>query len=593
MRFASAGRELAPVERDAAARGLDDAEQRAGERRLAAARLAHEAERLARPDHGRDAREGVHAAAALAEDLGQVLDVDQRRHGAVDDARALEVGGHRARQLLRALVEEAAADVVVADGDRRRLVRPADVLGERAAVGEHARRQVRADRRQVARDRVEAAAVLAHAAARDAAQEADGVRMPRVVQHLLGRALLDHLAGVEDADLGAHLADHAEVVADEEHGRVELGLQLVDEVEHLGLDRRVEAGRRLVEDQQGRIDAERHRDHDALLHAARELVRVALHDRLRVGDLHLLQHRQRAIARLRPARAARGEDLGQLLADADRRVQRRAGVLVHHRDDLAAIALQIGAAQAQHVDARDLDRARAHAPVARQVADRRQRGRRLAAAGLADEPVRRAALDAEADAAQHLAPDRRARGSRPRGLLTSSAGAAAAPPSSSLAVVGAALIGRTPAGGCRRASRRDADRGDREAGEEHLPVIAVVDGVVQVREARGDVDRPVGRRRLQAEAEERDAGEREDRVAEAHGGLDDDRRHDVRQDLDEEDVGRVLAAQLGRLHVVLARLGEHGRAHRARDDRREGEADGDDQRRHRRAEARDHGDQRR
>ena len=194
----------------------------------------------------------------------------------------------------------------------------ADVLGERAAVGEHAARQIGADRRQVAGDRVQAAVILAHAAARDAAQQADGVGVPRIVQHLLGSALLDHLAGVQHADARAHLADHAEVVADEQHGRVELGLQLRDEVEHLGLDRRVEARRRLVEDQQRRIDAERHRDHDALLHAARELVRIALHDRGRVGDLHLAQHRQRALARLGLARAARGEHLGQLLAHADR-----------------------------------------------------------------------------------------------------------------------------------------------------------------------------------------------------------------------------------------------------------------------------------
>ena len=225
-----------------------------------------------------------------------------------------------------------------------------------------------------------------------------------IVQHLLGRALLDQLAGVQHADARAHLADHAEVVADEEDGRVELGLQLGDEVQDLGLDRRVEAGRGLVEDQERGVDPERHRDHDALLHAARELVRIALHDRRRVGDLHLLQHRERALARLGLARAARGEDLGELLADADRRVQRGTGVLVDHRDDLAAVALQVAPAQREHVLAGDGDRAGAHAAVARQVADGRERGGRLAAPGLADEPVGAAARDREADAAQHLAP---------------------------------------------------------------------------------------------------------------------------------------------------------------------------------------------
>ena len=59
-----------------------------------------------------------------------------------------------------------------------------------------------------------------------------------------------------------------------------------DEVEHLGLDGRVEAGRRLVEDQERRVLGERHRDDDALLHAAGELVRDSGHHRSRIGDLH-------------------------------------------------------------------------------------------------------------------------------------------------------------------------------------------------------------------------------------------------------------------------------------------------------------------
>ena len=260
--------------------------------------------------------------------------------------------------------------------------------------------QIRADRGQVARDRVQSAVILAHAAARDAAQQADGVRMPRIVQDLLGRAFLDHLARVEHPDPRAHLADHAEVVADEQHGGMELGLESGDEVEHLGLDRGVEAGGRLVEDQERRVDAECHGDHDALLHAAGELVRVALHDRGRVGDLHLAQHRERALLRLAATRAARREDLRQLLAHADGWIERRARVLVDHRHHVAAIAPQGAAREREHVLARHGDRSRADAAVARQVADRRHGGRRLAAARLAHEAVGAAPLDGEADAAQ-------------------------------------------------------------------------------------------------------------------------------------------------------------------------------------------------
>ena len=57
----------------------------------------------------------------------------------------------------------------------------------------------------------------------------------------------------------------------------------------------------------------------------------------------------------------------------------------------------------EHVLAVDVDRAGDDTAVRRQVADDRERRRRLAAAGLADEPVRLAAADLERDAAQHLA----------------------------------------------------------------------------------------------------------------------------------------------------------------------------------------------
>ena len=125
--------------------------------------------------------------------------------------------------------------------EERRLLLVAAVVGERAAVGEHAARELDAERRQEAGDRVEPAVVLAHASARDAAQEADRVRVARVAEHRVDRAFLDQPTCIEHADAVAHLRDHAEVVADEEHGGVELRLELRDEVEHLGLDRRVEA----------------------------------------------------------------------------------------------------------------------------------------------------------------------------------------------------------------------------------------------------------------------------------------------------------------------------------------------------------------
>ena len=73
----------------------------------------------------------------------------------------------------------------------------------------YARGQVGADRGQKARDGVELSGLLAETAARNAAQEADGVRVTRVVEDFLGRSLLDELACVEHADAFAHLPDDA------------------------------------------------------------------------------------------------------------------------------------------------------------------------------------------------------------------------------------------------------------------------------------------------------------------------------------------------------------------------------------------------
>ena len=70
-------------------------------------------------------------------------------------------------------------------------------------------------------------------------------------------------------------------------------LQLAHQVEDLRLDGDVERGGRLVGDQQCRFAEQRHRDHHALAHAARELVRVLVEALLGGRDAHALQHLDR------------------------------------------------------------------------------------------------------------------------------------------------------------------------------------------------------------------------------------------------------------------------------------------------------------
>ena len=128
------------------------------------------------------------------------------------------------------------------------------------------------------------------------------------------------------------LADHREVVRDEDVGEVELALQVLQQVQDLRLHRDVERRDRLVADDQLRLERERARDPDPLALAAGELVRVAVDVLGREADAG----EQLADAALHVLLGAVDrERLADDLADALARVQRRVRVL---EDDLHLLA---------------------------------------------------------------------------------------------------------------------------------------------------------------------------------------------------------------------------------------------------------------
>ncbi len=101
------------------------------------------------------------------------------------------------------------------------------------------------------------------------------VRVRGGPEQLVRRRQLDDPAGVHDGDAGGERADDGQVVADVERRHLVRGGQLAHGAEHVRLGGDVEAGRRLVQHDHARPAGERHREADALLLAARELVRVA------------------------------------------------------------------------------------------------------------------------------------------------------------------------------------------------------------------------------------------------------------------------------------------------------------------------------
>ena len=85
---------------------------------------------------------------------------------------------------------------------------------------------------------------------------------------LLGRALGDHLAAVDDRHALGELVGLLEVVGGQQHGLATLAGQLRDLGPHVGSDLGVEAGCRLIQEQDGRVVDHRHRDVQATLHPA-------------------------------------------------------------------------------------------------------------------------------------------------------------------------------------------------------------------------------------------------------------------------------------------------------------------------------------
>ena len=177
-------------------------------------------------------------------------------------------------------------------------------------------------------------------------------------------------------------------------------LEPVEQLEDLRLDGHVERRRRLVGDQDVRIAGERHRDHRALAHAARELVRVVVDALLGVRDADLAQELDGA-----PPRVASSESSSWVMIASTiwsptvvHRVQRRHRVLEDHRDLVAAYVAQARLRHLEQVLALVVDLAlEARVPVAREAEDRHRRDA-LARAGLADDPEHLAAVQLEVHA---------------------------------------------------------------------------------------------------------------------------------------------------------------------------------------------------
>ena len=144
--------------------------------------------------------------------------------------------------------------------------------------------------RQLAGNGNERIVVLVRSRHRDRAEQALRVGVAHRAEHVVDRASLDGLARIHHRHFVAGFEDEPEIVGDEQRRSAGAGGEVLDERDDARFHRDVERGGRLVEDEQLRLRQQRHRDHDALLLAAAQLMRIGAHDAVGIGQAHGLDH---------------------------------------------------------------------------------------------------------------------------------------------------------------------------------------------------------------------------------------------------------------------------------------------------------------
>jgi len=106
-------------------------------------------------------------------------------------------------------------------------------------------------------------------------QQRLGVWVPRVGEQFIDRRGFHDAAQVHDRYAIAQMADHTQVVADEEVGQVQLIAQIHEQIQNLCLDRDIQRGDGFIADEQPGLHGQGACDTDALALPAAELMRVA------------------------------------------------------------------------------------------------------------------------------------------------------------------------------------------------------------------------------------------------------------------------------------------------------------------------------
>ena len=141
-------------------------------------------------------------------------------------------------------------------------------------------------------------------------------------QQLRRCALFDDASVLHDGSAVGDVAQHADIVRDEEHRCAVLVAQGAQDLEHLPLERGIECRGRFVGEQEARPQGECECYRGALRHPARQCEGIGVEDVIGVSEAHAAQELCRALRDLRICECAVcPHRLGKLCPDAARRIQ--------------------------------------------------------------------------------------------------------------------------------------------------------------------------------------------------------------------------------------------------------------------------------
>src|SRR5450631_3195273 len=308
---------------------------------------------------------------------------------------------------LEASIEDLLPEVACAATVARDVLEWRDLLGADGLCVGAARVECTAGRdvRQVRRDaldRVQLLALEVHPG--DRGQQTLGVRVGGVGIEVEGGRLLDQAPGVHHRDLVGDVSHDPQVVGDQDEAHLALRLQIGQQLHDLRLHGAVQSGRGLVRDDDVGVQGQRNGDHDALPHAAGELVGEVVDPLTGGRDVDPVHQLDGLDLGIGPGGATvHPEHLADLEPHAVDGVQRGQRVLEDHRDLLAAVSTPFLLRQGQQVGAPETDGSLGDV-AGRGVEDSHDGlgGHRLAGAGLAQNGEGLAGLQVKGDAVDGL-----------------------------------------------------------------------------------------------------------------------------------------------------------------------------------------------